>query len=172
MANTINIEIKESAEDLKTLLRKQSNTQKKERIQALYLLKSGQVTTLEALSKMLARDTSTIYRWFQKYKHKGLDGLLKLYKPAGRPLTIPPGVLEKLKQKLQESDGFKSYGEIQQWLKDECGVEVEYHAVYRTVRYKLKGKLKASKHSSVKKDKEEEAISTPKVVSSPSASLE
>lgn len=146
MANTINLDIQETANELRSLLRKQTNAQKKERIHALYLLKSGQVNTLEAISKLLARDTSTIYRWFQKYKNNGLEGLLKLYEPAGRPLTIPPDALDKLKQKLQDPEAFKSYGKIQLWLKEEWDLDVDYYAVYRTVRYKLKAKLKRSKN--------------------------
>lgn len=147
MANQIKLDISETAVELKTLLKKESNLQKKERLQALYLLKSGQVTTLEALSKLLVKDPSTIYRWFQKYKTEGLTGLLKLYKPAGKPCSLSPEAIERLKQKLQNPEGFKSYGEIQSWLREECGVEVDYYVVYRTVRYKLKAKMKMSKTS-------------------------
>ncbi|QIZ73189.1 helix-turn-helix domain-containing protein [Oxynema aestuarii] len=151
MAKTLNLDIQESAEELKALLKQQTNAQRKERVHALYLLKSNQVTTLEELSKLLVRDTSTIYRWFQKYKQEGLDGLLKLYEPAGRPITIPQEALDKLRLKLQEPEAFKNYGEIQIWLKEECGVEVDYHVVYRAVRYKFKAKLKSSKSSRKKK---------------------
>ncbi|MBK4731264.1 helix-turn-helix domain-containing protein [Oxynema sp. CENA135] len=151
MAKTLNLDIQESAEELKALLKQQTNAQRKERVHALYLLKSNQVTTLEELSKLLVRDTSTIYRWFQKYKQEGLDGLLKLYEPAGRPITIPQEALDKLRLKLQEPEAFKNYGEIQTWLKEECGVQVDYHVVYRAVRYKFKAKLKSSKSSRKKK---------------------
>lgn len=155
MSRTLQLDIKETAEELKTLLKKESSAQVKEKIHALYLLKSGTVTTLEGLSELLVRDQSTIYRWFEKYKTLGLPGLLKLYKPAGRSLSIPPDALEKLKQKLSDPVGFKSYGEIQSWLKSDCDVEVDYHAVYRTVRYKLQAKLKEPRPSSTKKDDEE-----------------
>lgn len=155
MSRTLKLDIKETAEELKTLLKKENSAQVKEKIHALYLLKSGTVTTLEGLSELLVRNQSTIYRWFEKYKILGLPGLLKLYKPAGRSLSIRPDALEKLKQKLSEPAGFKSYGEIQSWLKSDCNVEVDYHAVYRTVRYKLQAKLKEPRPSSTKKDDEE-----------------
>ncbi|MCT7981166.1 helix-turn-helix domain-containing protein [Laspinema olomoucense] len=147
MANTLKLDIKEPAEDLKTRFKKETNAQKKERLHALYLLKSGKVSTLESLSRLLSRDTSTLYRWFQKYKNEGLDGLLKVYKPAGRPITIPAEALEKLKLRIQSDEGFKSYGEIQSWLKEACGVDVDYHVVYRAVRYKFKGKFKSTRRS-------------------------
>ncbi len=151
MANTLKLDIKEPADELKTRFKKETNSQKKERLHALYLLKSGKVSTLESLSKLLSRDTSTLYRWFQKYKQEGLDGLLKVYKPAGRPITIPPDALEKLKLRIQQPEGFNSYGEIQSWLKEACGVDVDYHVVYRAVRYKFKGKCKAPRRSRLKR---------------------
>ncbi|MCT7985100.1 helix-turn-helix domain-containing protein [Laspinema sp. A4] len=147
MANTLKLDIKEPADELKTRFKKETNAQKKERLHALYLLKSGKVTTLESLSRLLSRDTSTLYRWFQKYKHEGLEGLLKVYKPAGRPITIPAEALEKLKLRIQSDEGFNSYGEIQSWLKEACGVDVDYHVVYRAVRYKFKGKFKSNRCS-------------------------
>ncbi|MCT7974602.1 helix-turn-helix domain-containing protein [Laspinema olomoucense] len=145
MARTLNLEIKESAEELKQLLDRQTSVQMKERLQALYLLKTGTLCTLQELSSVLVRDPSTIYRWFQKYKHEGLEGLLKPYKSPGKTTTIPSAAMGKLKQYLEENKGFKSYGEIQTWLKEECGVDVSYHVVYRAVHQKLKAQIKGSK---------------------------
>lgn len=145
MARTLKLEIKESPEELKDLMEKQTSVQTKERLQALYLLKTGTISTLQELSSVLVRDTSTIYRWFQKYKKQGLDGLLKQYKSAGKKPAIPQEAIERLKQRLEESEGFKSYGEIQNWLKEECGVDVGYHVVYRAVHNKLKARIKGSK---------------------------
>ncbi len=68
MSRTLKLEIKEIGEELKNLLKKETNAQIKEKLHALYLLKSEIVTTLESLSELLVRDRETIYRWFQKYK--------------------------------------------------------------------------------------------------------
>ncbi|MCT7967876.1 helix-turn-helix domain-containing protein [Laspinema sp. D1] len=145
MARTLNLEIKESSEELKHLLERQTSVQMKERLQALYLLKTGTLSTLQELSSVLVRDPSTIYRWFQKYKQEGLDGLLKPYKSLGKTTTIPSAAMGKLKQYLEGNEGFTSYGEIQTWLKEECGVDVSYHVVYRAVYQKLNAKIKGSK---------------------------
>ncbi len=145
MARTLNLEIKESSEELKHLLDKQTSVQMKERLQALYLLKTGTLSTLQELSSVLVRDPSTIYRWFQKYKKEGLEGLLKPYKSPGKTTTIPSAAMGKLRQYLEEYEGFTSYGEIQTWLKEECGVEVSYHVVYRAVHQKLNATIKGSK---------------------------
>ena len=45
MPRPLRIEISESEDTLKRLLRQQSSGRRKERLQALYWLKSGQVTT-------------------------------------------------------------------------------------------------------------------------------
>lgn len=145
MARTLNLEIQESSEELKQLLDKQTTVQMKERLQALYLLKTGTLCTLQELSSVLVRDPSTIYRWFQKYKQEGLEGLLKPYKSPGKTTTIPLTAMGKLKQYLEENQGFTSYGEIQTWLKVECGVDVSYHVVYRAVHQKLNATIKGSK---------------------------
>ncbi|MCT7984758.1 helix-turn-helix domain-containing protein [Laspinema sp. A4] len=145
MARTLNLEIKESSEELKHLLDKQTSVQMKERLQALYLLKTGTLSSLQELSSVLVRDPSTIYRWFQKYKEEGLEGLLKPYKSPGKTTTIPSAAMGKLKQYLEEYEGVISYGEIQTWLKEKCGVDVSYHVVYRAVYQKLNAKIKGSK---------------------------
>ncbi len=145
MARTLNLDIKESSEELKHLLDKQTSVQMKERLQALYLLKTGTLSTLQELSSVLVRDPSTIYRWFQKYKQEGLEGLLKPYKSLGKTTTIPTAAMGKLKQYLEEYEGFISYGEIQAWLKEKCEVDVSYHVVYRAVHQKLNAKIKGSK---------------------------
>jgi len=43
---------------------------------------------------------------------------------------------------LKQPQGFSSYGQVQQWLEQECGVTGAYHTVHSLVRYKLQAKLK------------------------------
>jgi putative transposase len=142
MPGVLKLKITETGEELKTLLSKQTTARGRERIQALYLLKIGQVKTLKELAILLGRDTATLYRWFQRYKKDGLDGILEVKKGQGRKPAIPPNVMEKLKQRLENPDTFNSYGEVRNWLKDEFGVHASYKVVHEAVRYKLKVKLK------------------------------
>ncbi|MDF5722952.1 MAG: hypothetical protein PUP91_21260 [Rhizonema sp. PD37] len=51
-------------------------------------------------------------------------------------------ILERLKQRLQESQGFHSYGQIQQWLVGEFKLNIAYKTVYELVRYRIGAKLK------------------------------
>ena len=119
-------------------------------------LPSGDLTTRQALAKGLNRDESTVYRWVQKYKRGGLDGLLEVKRAPGAEPTIRGETLERLKQKLSQREGFASYGAIQQWLKQICGLEVPYSTVHRTVRQTLKAKLKVPRPRSTDVDEHQQ----------------
>lgn len=160
MAGVLKLHITETGEQLKTLLAQQTTARGKERIQALYLLKIGQVQTLKELSVVLGRDTATLYRWFQKYKTEGLEGLLELKKGQGRKPAIPKEAMERLKQRLQKAEKFSNYGEIRIWLKEECGVDASYKVVHEAVRYRLKVKLKAPRNKSFKKKRQQQETLT------------
>ena len=67
-----------NGEELKESLRKQKDARLKERVQALYLLKMEQVIELKELARIVGRDPSTLYRWFDRYKVGGLASLLEL----------------------------------------------------------------------------------------------
>lgn len=142
MGNLLRTEIRETAEDLKQQLRTQTTAQGKERLQMLYGLKTGMVTTRQELARRLARNESSVYRWLEKYRRGGVSALVEVKTAPGKAPKIPAAALERLRQRLAQPKGFSSYGEIQQWLATECGVEAAYKTVHQTVRYKLKSKLK------------------------------
>jgi len=55
---------------------------------------------------------------------------------------------------MQEADGFKSYREIQQWIEQTFGKQVKYKTVHKTVRYRLKAKLKVPRPRSLKQNQQ------------------
>lgn len=68
MAGVFKLEITETAEQLKIRLHEQKTVEEKERVQALYLLKLGQVKTIQQLAVVLGRDRTTIHRWLRQYR--------------------------------------------------------------------------------------------------------
>ena len=76
MSRPLNIFIIEAADDLKQMMNAQQKAKLKERLQALYLLKTKQAKTLNDLVKYLGRAKSTIEYWLATYREKGLLGLL------------------------------------------------------------------------------------------------
>jgi transposase len=104
------------------------------------------------LADFLGRSRSTIESWLTRYRTGGLLGLLAWNYHGGQPPAIPEAVLTELREKLSQPQGFKSYGEIQQWLKEEYGLEIHYKTVHQTVHYKLKAKLKVARPTHIKRD--------------------
>ncbi|HEY9614166.1 helix-turn-helix domain-containing protein [Allocoleopsis sp.] len=145
MSGVFKINITQTAQQLKTLLGKQTTARGKERILALYLLKINKTQTLKDLAVVLGRDTATLYRWLHQYKSDGLEGMLVIRKGQGRKPAIPQAVMEQLRQQLENSDQFKSYGAVKNWLKEEYGIDASYKVVHEAVRYKLNIKLRSSK---------------------------
>ena len=78
MAGVTKVKIKESAEELHELLRKQKTALAKERIQALYLLKIEQVKTIKDLAVVLGRGTATVQRWLKAYTESGINILVQV----------------------------------------------------------------------------------------------
>lgn len=137
MPRSLQLAIAESAEYLEKSYKQARTASQKERLQMLWWLKSGQVKQHQELSRRLGRDGSTISRWLQQYRQKGIAALLDIKTAAGRTPEIRGDVLEKLLARLNQPEGFRSYGEIVQWLKNECGLCVNYKTVHQTVRYRL-----------------------------------
>lgn len=71
MAGVFKLEITETAEQLKTRLHEQKAVFGKERVQALYLLKLGQVKTIQQLAVVMGRDRTTVQRWLLMYRQGG-----------------------------------------------------------------------------------------------------
>ena len=133
----------------------QSQADKRERLQALYLLKSGQCQQIQEVAEIVGRHRSTVHRWLQHYREGGLARLVGPGAPPGRKPAIPPWAQAKLKRRLEQPRGFGSYIEIQQWLASECGLQVNYHVVHEFVRYRLGAKLKVPRPLNSKRDEEE-----------------
>lgn len=150
MARPFQVEIAESQAELKKALKHAVSASDKERLQMLYWLKSGQLSSRDRLAESLGRDKATITRWLRKYKDEGLAGLLEVKQAPGQIAIVRGVALERLKQRLQEPQGFSSYGQVQQWIATELELQVNYKTVYQLVRYRLKAKLKVPRPQSRK----------------------
>ena|GEM_PF-1874073 len=94
----IKIEITESAEELRKQLKNSDNQELKERIQALYWLKTNQVESTGAMASLTGKHRTTISRWLSKYRKGGLKGLL-LFQPPYSPQVNP---IERLWQEIKK----------------------------------------------------------------------
>lgn len=126
MSGTIKIEITETVDELKELLKAIENQEVKERIQALYWLKSGQVKTTVAIANLIGKHRVTVSRWLSSYRSKGIKVLLLKGKSSGRNRKLSSIVEQSLEQELKEREGFSSYKEIQTWLLAMHDLEMSY----------------------------------------------
>lgn len=143
--------ITEQAADLKERLRREHNSQKKPRLQMLYLLASGQAHERQEVARLLGVHRNTIGRWLARYATGGLDTLLATYVPPGKPVSLAPQVLASLEQALHRPEGFASYEALRQWVRRTHGVEVKYKTLYTIVRTRFRAKLKVPRPSHTKK---------------------
>ena len=150
MAGTIKIDIAESADELQKKLRQAIHPTERGKLQMLWWLKLGKVSTLKEIANWSGYHRTCISRWLSKYRQGGLKTLLERKKSSGRPSVRPPQVRKKLQEALSQETGFRSYKEIQQWLKLECDLELEYKTVHKIVRYDMGAKLKRPRPCSVK----------------------
>lgn len=152
MARPFKIEILEDAEYLEKSMRRSRNRSHQEKLQMLWWLKVGEVEQQQELGQRLGRNNSTISRWLQKYRRGGLAELLEEKKSPGKAAKIEGEQLAQLEARLGQANGFRSYGEIVEWCEKTFGSRFNYKTVYKTVRYRLKAKLKVPRPKSFKQD--------------------
>ena len=143
--------IHESADDLKQRLHQERDHRKRQRLHALYLLASGQAKNRSAVATLLGVERNTIGRWLKQYRDGGLAALLAVYVPAGKRPALAPAQVARLRQRLEQPEGFAAYGEIQQWIATTFGVQMGYHAVHTLVHDKLRARPKVARPSHEKK---------------------
>jgi len=149
MAGVYKLDITETETDLKQRLRTQKTASDKERIQLLYLLKTEQAKTIQDAAALLGRHRVTVQEWLRLYRSGGLAALLGHKPRTGRRQSIPQWAQKALQQRLHQSEGFNSYGEICQWLETQLGITAPYKTVHQLVHYRLRASPKVARPVSV-----------------------
>ena len=121
------------------------------RLNALYLLKSGQAQTRQEVASLIAVHRHTIGRWLATSETAGLEAMLAIKTHSNRQPVLTRAVRQALAKKLRHAHGFASYGAVQQWLQQRYGVQGRYKMLHRLVRYQLQATLKVPRPSHVKK---------------------
>lgn len=142
MSGVPRIEVRESIEELKLLMKQQKTGLGYAKVQSIYLLKIRVVENINYLAVIIGRGESTIHRWLKLYKRGGLSLLLEEPPKTGRPKKIDIETVAQIQQELSDPQGFVSYREIQLWLLTCQDLEINYSTIYKIVRYELQSKLK------------------------------
>jgi transposase len=143
--------ITEEVATLKRRLQHEHESRKKLRLQMLSGLARGQALTRQDVARLLGVHRQAIGHWLARYAAGGLEALLALYVPAGKPRSLPPDVLAARAQALRQPTGFASYEALRRWVQQTYHLEVNDYTLYSIVRTKFTAKLKVPRPSHTKK---------------------
>ena len=141
----------EDADILKQGLPQERDGRKQPRLQMLSVLASGPAQTRLEVAQLLGVHRNTIGHWLRRYEGGGLEALLHLHIPAGKPLSLPPDVLAAIEQALRQPAGFASYEALRPWVQQTSHLEVNDHTLDTLVRTRFKTTLKVPRPSHTKK---------------------
>jgi len=150
MSGVVRIEIVETPEELKDLMRQEKDAVRQEKLLVLYWLKTKMVDSVLSAAVRLGKHRTTIQRWLSSYRTGGIAELLSQKPRSGRPRIMKAEIVEKLEKELSQPERFSSYKEVHQWLTNCCDVPVAYRTVHQWTRYRLQGKLKVPRPVSEK----------------------
>ncbi len=144
-------EIHESIEGLKERLRRETRARQKQRLQALYLLQSGQADSRTRAGELLGVSRRSVGEWLQRYEEGGLERMLRIDTHTNRAYSLTDEQDARLRQKLSEPEGFPSYTAAHAWVNETFGLDLGYKAVHQIIRYRMGAKLKVARKSHTKK---------------------
>lgn len=140
-------EIAESSEELLERMKREKHVLKRQRLHALYLVKSGQAGSRQEIAQLLGMGGNAVGEWLNCYAREGLDVLLEVKVPPGRVASLNPAQQEQLREVLACPTGFSSFVDVQTWIKEQLGIQMEYSAVHKLVKYSLGASLKVARPS-------------------------
>ena len=124
--------IEATTTELKKFMARARTVINRQKVQALYFLKSGSSQSITDVAELLGVHRITVQRWLKQYNDGGLSSLLKLRRSTGIPRVIPSEVIEGISRKIsEESCEFKSYKEIAAWVEDNYQVSVKYQTLHK-----------------------------------------
>ncbi len=141
--------ISEDLEKLKQIAKKQKLVRDEKRTQFLILLKSEKARTQKEAGRQVGWKLRQSQKIWQKYREGGVQGVLEKKRRRGFG-KLSSVEISGLNQYLREF-GARSLAEIQQYLKDSCGVQYTIGGV-SDLCLRLKIKLKTARPANYKKD--------------------
>lgn len=157
MATALLLDIKESKENLKKLLKKQPE-HLRDRIRMLLVIKlSSEALNKNALAEKVGVNHNSIQWWRTLYRKGGLSKLLEYNRGGYKKPLITPEVHQKLKERLHNPhQAFRSYEELRSWIDEQFIPGINYHTVNKYVKRHFGTKLKVARKSHI--DKDEKAV--------------
>src|ERR1017187_2442551 len=155
MANALTVTIKEPMAKLKALLKLQP-LHLKSRVQMLIIMKkSDRPLGKNDLALQLGVNHNSIQTWRKSYMDGGINQLLKYKRTSNMKPLINSLLKKKIESKLNNpTQGFRSYKEMHDWIKENFLPEIHYQTVNKYVKRTFGAKLKVARKSHINKNPE------------------
>lgn len=155
MARISNILIKESLEELQKLYKRENNHRIRTRIKCILLTKEKKFKSQLELSYYLSIDHATLKRWLKQYREEGVDSLIAFKSGGKRRTLVSSDIHDGLCNKMQDYENpLLGYWDAVIWVKDEYGVDLNYHSLRSYLIRNFNTKLKEPRKSHYKKDEQ------------------
>lgn len=158
MARKREFVIKESFEELNAFKPLIDNYKKAQRLNALILLKENPKAALPSVADRANVHSRTLDGWIKIYKDQGIEKLLSTETRNKPSKIITPEIHAAIEEKLKdEEQPFSGYVEVQEWLKEQFEVDIEYQWLWKYLRTKFNTRLKVPRKVNIKKKEGAEA---------------
>ena len=146
--------ISQSVAELLEMRRGERDRRQRERLQLLWLVASGTVSTRLRAARHLGRNRETVGRWLEVYAKEGLAGLLRAPLPPGPVahggIGLAPEVQNAIRARLAAPQGERGYLALWRWAKAQYALTYSYVHFTRWVREHLGARLKVARPSHAK----------------------
>jgi len=159
MGKHVSFTVIESSSQLRSMIRKESNSKNILRLQSLLHIKEKTFKKQTDLASHLGYNVRSMELWLKVYKDEGIQSMLIGSKPRkAKKRKISKEVHAGLSDKLNDSfEGFGSYVYAVEWVKGNYGVSYPYSTLRDYMIDVFGTKIKQPRKSHIKKDPEAQA---------------
>lgn len=160
MSHALNISVKESTQELRSLL-KSSIPFLQPRIKLLLTMKKygDKPVSKRELMEQTGLCSYSVHKWRTMYNTGGIDNLLTHNKKGFKKSKFTSEQHEKLEAKLKDPEnGIRGYKELQEWVLEEFKNDVSYNTLLKYCIKNFGSKVKVARKYHAKKD--DELVST------------
>lgn len=161
MAHPLQITVKETLNELRSMQRKHGELVGKRLIVLIEIKKNeGKSLSKRELSHLTGVNHNSIVKWRNLYNKEGIAALLTHGRKGGfKKSLFSEENHSKIEAKLKDpKNGIRGYSELLAWVNHELSLDVKYITLLKYCQRNFGSKIKVARKSHVKKD--DEAVET------------
>lgn len=130
MSKPIRVDWSESAEELYARFRQEPDPRRRQRLQALWLVRGGE--SVAQAAHVAGVGHRSLERWLSWYRQGGLAAVVRRvpgHGARGQPSWLTPAQQQTLLAETVRGT-FHTYGEARDWVEEQFGVTYSYQGMY------------------------------------------